>query len=138
MEPGESNPEERSQEVGEETELEEGEPEESSQKRGSQKSSHRTTRTESNTWSKMETSLHTTPPNHPVSVAGTKRTPSMLSQQPPKLNPPPQMNRQRKMELSRTPYPMPSERFGTGAFKPAGLAGSSTLLSFNHDSQILS
>jgi len=43
------------------------------------------------------------------SVAGSKRRPSMLSLQPPKLKPPQQMTKHRKADLPRTPYPMPSK-----------------------------
>ncbi len=43
------------------------------------------------------------------SVAGSKRRPSILSLQPPKLKPPQQMTKHRKADLPRTPYPMPSK-----------------------------
>ena len=42
-------------------------------------------------------------------VAGTKRKPSMLFQQPPMPKPPPQMTQDRAGDLPRTPYPMPSK-----------------------------
>ena len=44
------------------------------------------------------------------SVAGTKRKPSMLSLQPPKVKPPQQVCKHREADLPRTPYPMPNKR----------------------------
>jgi hypothetical protein len=41
------------------------------------------------------------------SVAGSKRRPSMLSLQPPKLRPPQQLTKNREAGLPRTPYPLP-------------------------------
>jgi hypothetical protein len=40
-------------------------------------------------------------------VAGSKRRPSMLSLQPPKLKPSQQLTKNREASLSRTPYPLP-------------------------------
>ena len=42
------------------------------------------------------------------SVAGSKRRPSMLSLQRPKLKPPQQVNKHHEADLPRTPYPLPS------------------------------
>ena len=43
------------------------------------------------------------------SVRGSKRWPSMLSLQPPKLKPPQQITKHREADLPRTPYPLPSK-----------------------------
>lgn len=47
--------------------------------------------------------------NGAAGVAGTKRKPNILFQQPPMLKPPPQMTLDRAGDLPRTPYPMLSK-----------------------------